>query len=215
MSQFGSRWIATLTPGVRVMLSALTLVYLGALIGKGTGTWDLNRWLAVNAADFWHGQLWRVISYAPLPAGPMDFLMNAVALIMLGSQLERHWSRGELWRFSLIAAAGAGLAQVLLSSLPLTGAAPMVFGLLVAWAFLSGHAVLPFPIVGEMSVRKMVLILATVSFSVMFFSAGWVRAAVMGSGGVTGWIYLWLQNKWRQARPAHTVESRRINRLEL
>ena len=209
------RFNATLTPGVRVILILLTAVYLSAIVGKLTHAFDVSHWLAASAADFWRGQVWRVISYVLLPAGVMDFVMNAFALVMLGSQLERHWSRGELWFFSIIAAAGAGFAQIILSSLPMTGAGPLMFGLLLAWAFVSGHEVLPFPIFGQMSVRQMVLILSVLSLVLMFFSAGWIRATVMASGGLLGWIYLWLRQKWLMARPGRAVESGRINRLEL
>ena len=215
MKNLWQRFTATLTPGVRVVLILQTVVYLAAVGGGLTNTFDLKHWLAASAPNFWHGQVWRIISYALLPTGIMDFLMNAFALVLLGSQLERHWSRGELWRFSIIAVAGAGCAQVLLSSLPITGAAPMMFGLLLAWAFVSGHEVLPFPLFGQMSVRQMVLILATVSFAIMFFSAGWVRAVVMASGGLAGWIYLWLRFKWLMSQSSRAVESGRINRLEL
>ena len=215
MKNLWQRFTATLTPGVRVVLILQTVVYLAAIVGGLTNRFDLKHWLAASAPDFWHGQVWRIISYSLLPTGIMDFLMNAFALVLLGSQLERHWSRGELWRFCIIAAVSAGCAQVLLSSLPMTGATPMMFGLLLAWAFISGHEVLLFPMFGQMSVWQMVLILSVVSFAVMFFSAGWIRATVMISGGLTGWIYLWLRNKWLLARPSRTVESGRINRLEL
>ncbi len=215
MKNLWQRFTATLTPGVRVILILQTTVYLAAIVGGLTNTFDLKHWLAASAADFWHGQVWRIISYALLPTGIMDFAMNTFALVMLGSQLERHWTRSELWRFCASAAAGAGCAQVLFSSLPMTGAAPMMFGLLLAWVFVSGHEVLPFPIIGEMSVRQVVLILAAVSFAIMFFTAGLVRAIVMAAGGLVGWIYLWLRLKWLMSRSSRAVESGRINRLEL
>jgi membrane associated rhomboid family serine protease len=213
MRSLWQRFVTALTPGVQVMLIVLTGVYVASVIGRMTQTIDLAGWLAVSTA-VWHGQVWRLVTYALLPAGIMDFLMNAFALVLIGSMLERHWSRGELWQYSAIAAAGAGLTQVLLSGAPMTGAAPMVFGLLIAWAFICGHEVLTFPLFGQMTVRQMVLIMAAVSFIVMFLTAGWVRAAVMVSGGVTGWLYLWLRCKWLLARPGRKVESGRINRLE-
>lgn len=215
MKNLWHKFLATLTTGACALLFLLSAVYLAVIIGRLTGAFDLSRWLAVIAANFWHGQVWRIASYALLPAGVMDFVMNAFALVMLGSQLERQWSRGELWIFCLIAAAGAGCAQVLLSPLPMSGAAPMMFGLLIAWMFISGHEVLLFPIFGQMSVRQMVLIFAGVSFLIMFFTAGWIRAVVMVSGGLTGWLYLWLRHKWLMSRPSRSVESGRINRLEL
>ena len=212
------RFTTALTPGVRIILIVLTIVFIATLAGKLTHTVDLPRWLAASPPDFWHGHAWRIVTYALLPAGALNFLMNAFALIMLGSMLERHWTRGELWLFCVIAAAGAGFTSVLLaasSSPPLTGTAPMMFGLLVAWAFISGHEVVPFPLFGQMTVRQMVLILAVVSFLVMLFSAGLTTALVMSSGGLTGWLYLWLRHKWLMTRAGRTFQSERISRLEL
>jgi membrane associated rhomboid family serine protease len=215
MKIFWQRFTAALTPGVRILLGLLTLVYLAALIGKLASVFDLYHWLAASAPDFWHGQLWRILTYALLPTGIMDFAMNVIALILIGSLLERHWTRGELWRFCAFAASGAGFVQVVLSSASMTGAAPMMFGLLAAWAFAAGHETLLFPIFGQLNVRKTVLIFAGISLSVMFFTAGLVPALVMLAGGLTGWFYLWLRHKWLMTRPGHAVESGRINRLEL
>jgi membrane associated rhomboid family serine protease len=215
MKIFWQRFLSALTPGVRILLILLTAVYLSAIVGKLTGTFDLYRWLAASAPDFWRGQLWRMVTYALLPMGVVDFLMNCLALVMLGSILERHWTRGELWLFCAIAAAGAGLTQMILSSLPLTGAAPMMFGLLVAWTFVSGHETVLFPLFGQMTVRVMFLIFAAVSLLVMFFSAGLTATLVMAAGGLTGWVYLWLRQKWLMTRAGRVVESGRINRLEL
>jgi membrane associated rhomboid family serine protease len=212
------RFTAALTPGVRGVLILLAIVFFATLAGKITHAVDLPRWLAASAPDFWHGQVWRIVTYALLPAGVLNFLMNAFALIMLGSMLERHWTRGELWLFCVIAAVGAGLVSVLLassSSLPLTGPAPMMFGLLVAWAFISGHEVVPFLLFGQMTVWQMVLLLAAVSFLLMLFSAGLTTALVMSSGGLTGWLYLWLRHKWLMTGPARAFQSERISRLEL
>jgi membrane associated rhomboid family serine protease len=215
MKSFWRQPGAALTPGVRVLLILLTTVYLSAIAGKLTQTFDLAGWLAVIASRVWHGQVWRLVSYALLPAGIMDFLANAFALVVLGSQLERHWTRGELWLFCAIAATGAGLTQALLSPMPVTGATPMIFGLLIAWALVSGHEVLLFPIFGQMSVRRMVLILAAASFVIMLFTGGLARALAMVSGGATGWLYLWLRQKWLMTRPSRPVHSERMNRLEL
>lgn len=215
MKNLGQKFTVALTPGVRGILILQTIFYLAASIGNLTSTFDLNLWLAASAPEFWHGQVWRIISYALLPVGFMDFLMNTFALVLLGSQLERHWTRGALWRFGLFAAAGAGFAQIFLSSLPMTGAAPVMFGLLVAWALVCGHEVALFPIFGQMRVRTMVLFFAAVSCAVMIFTGGWVRALVMVAGGITGGSYLWLRHKWLMSRASRAVESSRINRLEL
>jgi membrane associated rhomboid family serine protease len=215
MKQIWQRISAAITPGVRGILTVWVVMFIASLAGKLTHAYDLERWLAVNRADFWHGQVWRVVTYAFLPTGLVDLLMPAFGLAILGSQLERHWSRGELWWYCIITATAAGLAQVLLSPLPMVGAAPMMLGLLVAWVFVSGHETVVLPLFGPVSVRQIFLIMAAVSMAVMFFSADWRRMAGTVAGGVVGWLYLWLRYKWLMAKPVETVESGRINRLEL
>ena len=215
MKQLWQRISGAITPGVRGILMVWVGMFLALLVGKLTQAYDLERWLAVNRAGFWHGQIWRVVTYAFLPTGLVDLLMPAFGLAILGSQLERHWSRGELWWYCIITAATAGLAQVLLSPQPMVGAAPMMLGLLVAWVFVSGHETVGIPLFGQVSVRQLFLVMAAVSLVVMIFSADWRRMAGTVAGGVAGWIYLWLRYKWLMAKDSEPVESGRINRLEL
>jgi membrane associated rhomboid family serine protease len=212
------RFLALLTPGVQWLLCLLAAMYLTAVIGKSIRAFDLYDWLALSGPKFWGGQVWRLVTYALLPAGILDFLMNSVALVMLGAMLERHWSRGELWLYCVVAAAGAGVAKVVLqfsSPLPLVGAAPMMFGLLIAWGFLCGRENISLVPFGEMTVWKLVLVAGAVSFLIMFFTAGLVAAIIMAGGGLTGFLYLWLKHKWLMSRSGSVVESGRINRLEL
>ena len=179
---------------------------------------DLYNWLAVSGTKFWSGQVWRLVTYALLPVGVMDFLMNGIALVMLGGLLERHWSRGQFWVYCLVAAAGAGAAKVLLqfsNPLPLVGAAPMMFGLLVGWGFLCGRKNISIFLFGATTVWKLVLVAGAVSFLVMFFTAGLVTAIIMVGGGLAGWLYLWLKHKWLMSRASRVAHSERISRLEL
>lgn len=218
MRNFWQRFLAALTPGVQIMLGLLAAAYLVAVIGKSTHTVELYGWFALSGPKFWSGQIWRLVTYALLPAGILDFLMNGIALVMLGGLLERHWSRGRFWFYCLVAAVGASFAKVLLqisSPMPLVGAAPMMFGLLIAWGFLCGReniSIMPF---GKMTVWKLVLVAGAVSFLIMFFTAGLVTAIIMSAGGLTGWLYLWLKQKWLMSRASRVAHSERINRLEL
>src|ERR1035437_1481603 len=175
MKIFRQRFLASLTPGVQWLLCLLAAIYLAAVIGKLFQAFDLYGWLALSGPKFWSGQIWRLATYALLPLGILDFVMNSVALVMLGGILERHWSRGELWVYCIVAAAGAGFIKVVLqysSPQPLIGAAPMMFGLRVAWGFLCGReniSLIPF---GDMTVWKLVFVASAISFLIMFFTAG-------------------------------------------
>ena len=215
MNRFWNQFLATLTPGVRILLAVLTATALAAFIGRATVDFNLDEWLALTAQQFWHGQIWRLVTYALLPAGILNFIMNAFALIILGGWLERVRSRGELWIICAVSASGAGLAAVLLPFAQLTGAGPMMFGLLAAWCFHCGHekvSVFPF---GEMTVRQLALAAAAASLLFTAISAGWQMATVMAAGGLSGWLYAWLWQKWLMSRASRVVPSERISRLEL
>jgi membrane associated rhomboid family serine protease len=215
-----SRWqrfLDQLTPGVRWMLIVFIGAWLATLVGAVLHI-DLYGWLALTGPKFLHGQIWRILTYAVLPFGILDLVMNCVALILLGGQLERFWSRQELWRYAAITAAGAGLVKVVLqpgSAEPVTGAAPMMFGLLAAWAFLQGRQRVTVGSFGEFTVQQVCLMMAGLSFLIMLTTAGTVRALVMIAGGLTGYGYLWWQQKRLMGRTSRSVHSERINRLEL
>lgn len=213
MSLFWQRLAAAMTPGVRVLLILQTACWLLSVAGQATHTLNLPRWLAATPA-VWHGQVWRLVTYALVPSSLMDYVMSAFALLMLGPLLERHWTKGELWWYCGVVAAGTGIVTVLLAQ-TLLGAASVMLGLLVAWAFVSGHETMSFPILGEMTVRQMVLIPLAVSMLMTFLSAGLAATLVVAAGWLTGWLYLWLRHKWLMNRASRAFHSERINRLEL
>jgi membrane associated rhomboid family serine protease len=218
MNRFWQRFLASLTPGVRVVLFLWLAGGLAAIIGQLFHLFDLHRWLDLSGPGFWHGQVWRLVTYALLPMGIMDLIMNSIALVILGGMIERHWTRGQFWVYCLVAAAGAGLAKVLLqwtSPIALSGATPLVFGLLIAWGFLSGREIIMLFFFGETTVCKLVLIAGAISFLTMFFTGGLIMALIMAAGGVTGFIYLWLKHQWLMNRAGSVVPSERIHRLEL
>ena len=102
MKNFWQRYLGALTPGARILLALLAAFYAAALVGNFFHWFNLYNFLPLTGAKFWSGQIWRLVTYALLPAGILDFLMNAIALGLLGGQLERHWSRGEFWLFCCV-----------------------------------------------------------------------------------------------------------------
>ena len=218
MRSFWHKCLDLMLPGPRVLLGLLAAACLLAFIGNWLRVFDLYGWSALSGPKFWRGQVWRLVTYALLPAGILDFLMNGIALVMLGGVLERHWSRGELWLYCFVAAAGAGGAKVLLqisNPSPLVGAAPMMFGLLIGWGFLCGRQSLTIVPFGEMTVWKLVLVAGAISLLIMLFTAGLVPTIIFAAGGLTGFVYLWLKHKWLMSRASRVAHSDRMSRLEL
>jgi len=218
MKSWGGRFLAELTPGVRVVLSLLMAVWLMVVLGQALAGIHLDHWLALSGPWFWHGEVWRLVTYVLLPTGFMDLLMNGLAVVLLGRMLERHWSRGEFWIYCLVTVAGAGLAKVGLqcsNPQPLTGAGPMAFGLLIGWGFLGGREAITVVFLGETTVWKLVLLTGAVSLLGLGFTAGLVPALIMAAGGLAGFTYLWLKHQWLMSRAGSVVQSERIRRLEL
>ncbi|MBI2929710.1 MAG: rhomboid family intramembrane serine protease [Verrucomicrobia bacterium] len=212
------RWFALVSPGVRGLLALLTGAYLAAAVGRVTHTFELSAWLALSSPEFWGGRVWQVVTYALLPATIMDFLFNGLMIVWLGGWVERVWSRGELWLYCGICAVGAGLAKVLLTPASpdvMVGTTGVVMGLLAAVARLFGHERTMLMGAWETSVRTATLAIAAASLLLMAPMAGLLNAAVMLSGGLTGWVYLSLRWKAIHAQRSRAVTSQRIGRLEL
>src|ERR1035441_4650952 len=167
MRSIWHRFLQSLTPGVRATLFVLAAAYLAEVIGFWSSAYNLSAWLALSGPSFWHGRVWSVITFVLVPAGILDLLFNGLMIACLGPLIERAWSRGELWSYCLITATGAGLVKVALQpSNPalLTGAGPVVFGLLAAWARLYGQEEVRLGLIWQTTVRRAALLLAAISF---------------------------------------------------
>lgn len=206
--------------GTRRILGILVVAYLAALAGRSFGAWDLYRWCALESPAFWKGDVWRVISYAFLPAGLTDFLVNGILLTVAGCRVEQVWSRRELWSFCLLMALGVGLTKVVVvpaGAAPLLGAAGVVYGLLAAWIRLFGHEEIRLMGVWPMSARWALILFAGLSVALSCWQPGGagLQNLIPLAGGVIGWLYLgW---RWRRnlADAGQTIASKRIRKLEL
>jgi membrane associated rhomboid family serine protease len=212
------RFMSALTPGVRWALSVWTICYLLGIVLDFFSVANLHGWLMLTGPAFWHGQIWRLASYALAPASLMDLMMNGISVVVFGGLLERVWVRREFLLYGLIATVGAGLAQLALqaaSPVPLLGPSPVAFALMAAAGRLFAHERIVVPPSFQMTMSQAVILLAAVSFVVMGFTAGWISAIIRVSGGGFGLLYLWLRSQIAQPRVARPAVSRRINRLEL
>jgi membrane associated rhomboid family serine protease len=215
MRLIGHRFLQSLSPGVRTVLSVLAMVYLAEAVGRWSSAYDLSAWLALSGVAFWKGRVWSALTYVLLPAGILDFLFNGMLIACLGPLIERAWSRCELWSYCLITAAGAGLVKVALQPSShglLTGTGPVVFGLLAAWARLYGGEEIRLGLIWQTTASWAALLLAAIAFLMMAASAGLINAVVTLSGGLMGWLYISLRWKARHGRP---LASERMRRLEL
>ncbi len=68
---------------------------------------------------------------------------------------------------------------------------------------------------GEISVRQATVLIAVIEVLITFFGFGWQITLAMMSGGVVGWLYLFIRHKTALNRRSQVVESERFVRLEL
>ena len=65
--------------------------------------------LALSPALVWKGQVWRVVTYAFLPNGPLDWIVSLFWLATLVSILGRNFSALGFWGYCLLGAFGGAL----------------------------------------------------------------------------------------------------------
>ena len=214
---FGN-FFSSLRFGARLLLLAYALGFPLALAGQYTHTVDLYDWLALSPEMVWKGQLWRVMSYAFLPMGIVDWAVSLFWLVTLVGVLGKHWSGRLLWEYSLLSTVVGAVPIVLLKSqagLVVVGNAAMIFGLLVAWYRLYGRERIILLGVGEMSVRQAAILVAIIEVLILFFSVGWFVTLAMLCGGLAGWAHLAVRWKLAMMQGSRPTDSERIVRLEI
>jgi membrane associated rhomboid family serine protease len=211
-------FLQPLKTGTRVLVLIMALLYAGSLVGRATGKFNLFEWLGLRSTSVWHGEVWRVVSYAFLSPNLFNFVLNVVMVAMLGAFLERVWSPKEFWSYCVVSAAGASLAKILItptSEILIVANVAMVFGLLVAWAKMFGPERVYFMGIWEMSVRTCALVFGVISILAMLPCAGILTTLIMLCGGVAGWLFLTLRIRSVNSQRSKVVGSVRMGRLEL
>ena len=216
MKNIFRNFFSSLPPGARLLVLAYALGF-AAWIAAFAHLFNLYDWLALSPAPVWKGQVWRVVTYAFLPGGVVDWVVSLFWLATLVSILGRHWSARELWGYCLLAAVAGALPIVLLNlKVALIGSSAMIFALLAAWYRIYGNERLILMGIGEVSVRQAAILVAIIDALIIYFSCGgWMVLPAMLCGGLAGWLYLSLRGKILMGRNSQPMDSERIARLEL
>jgi membrane associated rhomboid family serine protease len=189
-----------------------------AWIGLRAQLFDLYGWLALTPALVWKGQVWRIVTYAFLPAGPLDWAISMFWLATLVSVLGRNWSARGFWAYCLMGALAGGLFILLLKpgmQFGVVGSGAMIFALLVAWDWLYRNERLILLGIGEISVRQAAILIAIINSLILFFCSGWFLMLAMWCGGLAGWLWLRIRAKLFLAKTPQQIRSERVARLEL
>jgi membrane associated rhomboid family serine protease len=218
MKQLWHSTVGALGPGVRLLLGLLAAVYVAALAGKFTHSYDLYHWLPLNGADFWAGQYWRVLTYPLLPAGFSDFALSCIAIGCLGAMLERTWSVVQFLVYCVIVVTTTGVAVILLRPSgisPMFGAGPLVFGLLAAWGWANRGGLDFSNAFNQLTMAHLALLAGAINLVMACFRGGLANTLINAAGALAGVFYLWIRAKVVTESAQETVESGRISRLEL
>ncbi|MDR1990279.1 MAG: rhomboid family intramembrane serine protease [Acidobacteriaceae bacterium] len=132
------------SPTLKWLIGINIVAFLASWIIGALGV-DLRWQLGLTPADVWgRFQIWQLVTYMFLHAGPVHLLFNMLALWMFGAELERIWGTRYFLRFYLLTGTGAALLTVFFSMLPfevsialrhsiVIGASGAIYGLLLAY----------------------------------------------------------------------------------
>lgn len=218
MKNIVRNYFSALPWGMRIFVLIFVLGFPVAWLGLHTGLFNLYGWFALIPALVWKGQVWRMVTYAFLPVGPVDWCISLFWLVTLVSILGRTWTARAFWGYCLLGALGGGLFISLLSSNSLCAVAggwPMFFALLVAWDWMYRRERLLMLGIGEMSVRQAAILIALINSFILFFCFGWFLMLAMWCGGLAGWLWLRIRAKLFLGKTPQQIRSERVARLEL
>ena len=218
MKNLFRNYFSSLPWGMRLFLLIFVLGFPIAWIGHRAQLFELYDWFDLTPALVWKGQVWRVVTYAFLPAGPLDWAISIFWLATLVSILGRTWSARGFWGYCLLGALAGALFVTLLKpgmSYGIAGSSAMIFALLVAWDRLYRNERLILLGIGEISVRQAAILIAIINSLILFFCAGWFLMLAMWCGGLAGWLWLWIRAKLFLSQTPQQIRSERVARLEL
>jgi len=218
MKNLFRNYFSALPWGLRLFLLIFALGFPAGWIGMRLGWFDLYGRLALVPALAWQGQVWRVVTYAFLPAGPIDWLVSLFWLASLVPVLARTWSARAFWGYCLLGALAGGLFITLLRpgmAGGWVGCGAIIFALLAAWDWLYRNERLILFGIGELSTRQAAIVIATINSVILFFCCGWFLMLAMWSGGVVGWLWLRIRAKLFLGNTPQQIRSERVARLEL
>src|SRR5262249_25868344 len=141
----------------------------------------------------WKGQVWRLLTYAFLPNGIVDWVVSLFWLATLVCVLRRNWSGRELWIYCILSTLATSVLLALVQqpgACPIVGNGAIILALLAAWCRLYGCERIILLGLGELSVRQAAGIVALIVGLILLFCVGWLATVGMIFGGIVGWFYL-------------------------
>jgi membrane associated rhomboid family serine protease len=209
-----------LTPVVKRLIIITTAAFAVTYIPQQIFGWSAPyAWLALQPYDVLHRlYVWELASYLFLHWGFFHILFNMFALWMFGSDLESLWGARKFLYYYFLTGIGAGIFDVLLSTVfpgstgaATVGASGAIYGLLLAYGMLFPDRPIYLYLIIPIKAKWFVVIMGVIELVSSFGTPGSGISHVAHLGGMLfGFLYLrgWnlpytLQlryHEWRRAR---------------
>jgi len=182
-----------------VTSAAFVLTYIPAQIFHTEFFGDLFQLLGLRADLVIHRlYVWQLVTYLVLHGGWFHILFNMYALWIFGSDLESLWGRKKFLSYYFVAGVGAGIFDVILSTLfppahliPTIGCSGAVYGLLLAYGMLFPERIILFSMIIPIKAKWFAVLMGTIEFVSSFSDPGSNVSHVAHLGGMLfGFLYL-------------------------
>jgi len=92
----------------------IAITLLLSIIAGFDGGWIADHF-SLEPSEIWRGQVWRLVTWPLVEAGPTSLILTCVAIYRFGSDLSQSWGDRRLLRFSIEIVALAGVVTCLLA----------------------------------------------------------------------------------------------------
>lgn len=184
------------TPNVTSFLIAIIASYLlFALFGTTEiGSLVYNAMILDPVRTIYSGQVWRLITYAFLhDNSPMHVIFNALALYMIGPQLEERWGEKRFFIFIMTSILLGGILVCLsyllgISHAMVIGFSAATVGLIIAWGLTFSKQQIYF--FGILPLSGQQLVYVTVGLEILYAVSGNSISSAAHFGGIlAGFIF--------------------------
>ena len=222
--------VMSFVPPLTRMVKALVIVTSGVFLltylpAKLFGWYTPYIWLSLQPYDVIHRlYLWQVFTYLFLHGGFFHILFNMFALWMFGSDLEKLWGGPKFLYFYFLTGVGAGVFDVVLTTLfgpayptATIGASGAIYGLLLAFGLLFPDRPIFIWFIIPIKAKWFVLIICAIEFfsEISGPGSGIAHLAHLGGmlvaylylrgGGLSGRLQLHYQ-EWQRSRLRNKFE---------
>lgn len=125
------------TPAVTVLLVLMVVCFsFSTFIGS-----SIINLLGLSRQGLMSGMVWQLVTYSIVNPNPMQLIFSGLAVLFLGSMIERQWRTVSFVLLWVVVSVTCGLVWILLSALLgssnlATGASPCVYGMLGTFGIL-------------------------------------------------------------------------------